>query len=420
MYIGCGKFNVFNNLPALTFHHRDPVIKNVKIEEIFRGNDCKTIYEIILKEDVVCLCANCHSLLDTNLHLHLDYIFNDTMENFKKNYKMMHRKLIRNINNFKIKQLEVKSPLKLEFGHKEIWELNLLEAYFFLQENQISNFWTSEFIKSFNYERQYANEIMNKLEKKGYLRKVTEKHHIQVKYEMTNKGKNNVKVLIEKHKVVSKKIKERAKLQEHNFIDESERTLSYNDVIKRYPFHIFKIILQNGFNEFTNIQLSEKVERTPKTININFREKLIPKGIVEKVETPLYIQIYQYNNVFRLTNKGYKLIKEYFKKSPTFEEINKFDIKKIRNDLIRYSIFIFNLIQDKGFNEFIKKEIYKLAQTEQKDLGRFTGYLIRTKLIPEGIIKEVKDPQFISKDIPATKIYELTDKGYNIVKNILE
>ena len=260
---------------------------------------------------------------------------------------------------------------------------------------------------------------MNKLEKKGYLRKVTEKHHIQVKYEMTKKSKNNIKDLIEKHKAVSKKIQEQAKLQEQDFVDESERILSYNDVIKRYPFHIFKIILQNGFNEFTNVQLSEKVERLPRTINANFKEKLIPEGIVEKVEMPLYIQIFQYNNVFRFTNKGYKLIKEYFKKSPTLKEINKFDIKKIRNDLIRYSIFIFNLIQDKGFNEFIKKEIYELAQTEQKDLGRFTGYLMRTKLIPEGIIKEVKNPQFISKDIPATKIYELTEKGYNIVKKIM-
>jgi Mn-dependent DtxR family transcriptional regulator len=417
--IGCEEVTIFTNLPSLSFHHRDPAIKNVGIEEIFRGNDCKTIYEIILKEAAVCLCANCHSLLDTDLQLHLDNIFNNTMENFKKNYKEMHRKLINNINNFKFKQLEVKSPLKLEFGHKEIWELNLLEAYFFLQENQFSNFWTSEFIKSFNYERQYANEIMNKLEKKGYLRKVTEKHHIQVKYEMTKKGKNIVKDLIEKHKTVSKMIQERAKLQEHNFLDESERTLSYNDVIKRYPFHIFKIILQNGFNEFTIVQLSEKVEKLPRTINKNFIEKLIPEGIVEKVEMPLYIQIFQYNNVFRLTNKGYKLIKEYFKKSPTFEEINKFKVKKIRNDLIRYSIFIFNLIQDKGFNEFIKKEIYELAQTEQKDLGRFTGYLMRTQLIPEGIIKEVKDPQFISKDIPATKIYELHEKGIEIAKNIM-
>lgn len=202
-------------------------------------------------------------------------------------------------------------------------------------------------------------------------------------------------------------------------MDESERTLSYNDVIKRYPFHIYKIILRNGFNEFTNVQLSEKVKRRLKTINKNFKEKLIPEGIVEKVKTPLYIQTYQYNNVFRLTDRGYQFIKKYFKDSPPLEELNKVNIRKIKNDLIRYSIFIYILIQHKGFNEFIKKEIYELALTKQKDLGRFTGYRIRTKLIPEGIIKEIEDPQFISKKIPAIKIYELTEKGIDLAKKYM-
>ena len=40
-------------------------------------------------------------------------------------------------------------------------------------------------------------------------------------------------------------------------------------------------------------------------------------------------------------------------------------------------------------------------------------------MITEGIIKEVKNPQFILRDIPATKIYELTEKGIEIVKNIM-
>ncbi len=417
--IGCGEVNIFNNFPGLTLHHRDPSIKSVKMEEIFRDNDCETIFEIILKEDAVCLCANCHSIFHSDLHLHLEEVFNNEKKIFKKKYREKYRKLLTNIKNFKFKQIDLKSPLKLEFDLKELWELNLLEAFYFMQENNISKFWTSDFIKSFDYERQYANEIFRKLEKKGFLRKVLERHHIQARYEMTKKGIERVNELIEKHKAVSVQIKERAKLQEQDFANESERTISHNDVNERYPFHIFKIILQNGFNEFTNIQLAERVERQARTINNNLKEILIPKGIVEKVKTPLYIQTFQYNNVFRLTAKGYQLIQKYFKKSPTFEEINKIDFRKIKNDIIRYSIFIFNLIRDKGYNEFIKKEIYELAQTEQKDLGRFTGYLLRTKLIPEGIIKEVKYHQFISTKNPSTKVFSITEKGLNIAKKFM-
>lgn len=155
------------------------------------------------------------------------------------------------------------------------------------------------------------------------------------------------------------------------------------------------------------------------TISKTFKEKLIPEGIVEKVETPLYIPVYQYNNVFRLTDKGYLLIKKYFKDKTTFVELNKINIEKIKNNLIRYPVFIYNLIQKKGFNEFIKNEIYELAQTKRKDIGRYTGYLIRNSLIPEGLIQEVRNPQHISKKIPANKIYKLTDKAIEIAKKII-
>lgn len=56
-------------------------------------------------------------------------------------------------------------------------------------------------------------------------------------------------------------------------------------------------------------------------------------------------------------------------------------------------------------------------QSKQKDVGRFTGYLIRTKLIPEGIIKEVENPRFmVKKDPVTTKVYELAERGISLAK----
>jgi len=135
---------------------------------------------------------------------------------------------------------------------------------------------------------------------------------------------------------------------------------------------------------------------------------------------PLYNQIYQYNNVFKLTSKGYQLIKKYFKNKPTLIELEKINIEKIKNNSIRYSVFIYKLIQEKGFNEFIKKEILEITLTKRKDIVRYTGYLIRNSLMPEGIIEEVQEPQHISKEVPATKIYKLSEKGIKTARKILE
>lgn len=425
--IGCGKVNIFNNLPTLTLHHRNPLIKSIEMTEIFTFN-CETIFHIILKENAVCLCANCHSLLHSDLHSHLEDLFKDEyftnnlseLRDFKKRYDQIFKMLLDNINNFKFKNIEMKSPLKLEFDIKNIWKIHFLEAFYFMQENQISNFRIKDFIKSFEYRHEYAYEFMNKLLEKGILKKIKEYYYVQVKYELTKKGKEMATELIEKHKKMAEKIQNQAEIQNKAVIDENERTLSFEDVIKKYPFLIFEIILQNGYNEFTNIQLSKLVKRQARTMNKNLKEKLIPEGIVEKVEMPLYIQIYQYNNVFRLTNKGYQLIKKYFKDKPTFVELNKINIEKIKNNLIRYSIFIYNLIQKKRYNEFLTKDIIDLSITKRKDKGRYIGYLIRNSLIPEGIIEELKEPPFIKKVIPATKIYKLTERGIKIAKRILE
>lgn len=64
--------------------------------------------------------------------------------------------------------------------------------------------------------------------------------------------------------------------------------------------------------------------------------------------------------------------------------------------------------------------IYLICKKSNNFKNKYTGYLIREDLIPNGIIEELKEPQFINKLSSATKVYKLTDKGYNIVKNIFE
>ena len=121
--IGCGTVNIFNNLASLVFHHLDPIIKDSEISALLHLS-CEMIYEILKKEKVVCLCANCHSLIHSNIHLHFEELFNDDffqnisselyLEQFKEEYVKKYNKILKNMNNFNYKDLDIISPLKSE------------------------------------------------------------------------------------------------------------------------------------------------------------------------------------------------------------------------------------------------------------------------------------------------------------------
>ncbi|MHA1106149.1 MAG: hypothetical protein ACTSPN_10600 [Promethearchaeota archaeon] len=86
--IGCGTVNIFNNLASLVFHHLDPIIKDSEISALLHLS-CEMIYEILKKEKVVCLCANCHSLIHSNIHLYFEELFNDDFfQNISSEYLM--------------------------------------------------------------------------------------------------------------------------------------------------------------------------------------------------------------------------------------------------------------------------------------------------------------------------------------------
>ncbi|TFG26530.1 MAG: hypothetical protein EU532_09620 [Promethearchaeota archaeon] len=60
--IACKNVSVYSDLPALEFHHREPkeIEDNISWNEIkFKSID--QIIKILLEQDCVCLCANCHA-----------------------------------------------------------------------------------------------------------------------------------------------------------------------------------------------------------------------------------------------------------------------------------------------------------------------------------------------------------------------
>jgi len=207
--IGCGDFNVLENLPSLIFHHPDSSIKENKIKDILNF-DCEAIYRIILKERVVCLCSNCHSFIHSEFYKYINEFINDkyfqqnfsdnNLKKFKSKFINIRNQIIENISRFKFKKLDIKSPLKLEFNQTQnIWKIHLLEVYYTKCGSNKSYVNVSDFMKIFYYPRGTAMMFLNRLSKRGYIKKFSLKNR-QVRYDLTDIGLEKISKLTLKHR----------------------------------------------------------------------------------------------------------------------------------------------------------------------------------------------------------------------------
>ena len=207
--IGCGNVNVFNNLPSIVFHHLDFSKKEINIKDVLNF-DCEVIYDIILKEIVICLCSNCHSIIHSDLNKFIEEFFQDEyfQKNFSESYleglKLIQIKaynnILKNISKFKFKKIEIKSPLKLEFNQtQDIWKIHLLEVFSILNKINQNYIRVSDIMKIFDYKRMTAMKFLNGLTKRGYLNKYSLSHS-HVRYDLTVVGLKEAIELSQKHK----------------------------------------------------------------------------------------------------------------------------------------------------------------------------------------------------------------------------
>ena len=124
--VGCNKITVENNLPALQFHHRS---ERKEVENKFKWHkikkyDIKTISKELIKEDCVCLCANCHKTVHfKNFKLSDISILGNDYKREVDNYKYG---IQQNIQKFELKLTAVNNPLGKGYGYGEAWKKYLL------------------------------------------------------------------------------------------------------------------------------------------------------------------------------------------------------------------------------------------------------------------------------------------------------
>lgn len=113
--IVCDNISI-QNLMALSIHHRHPeiLLKKSKWGDIYR-KDSEEILHILINEDCVALCTNCHAIINSKFHIYFKQIVS-------KRHLFLYSELIQLANkinkkisqfNFDVTQINFYSPLKL-------------------------------------------------------------------------------------------------------------------------------------------------------------------------------------------------------------------------------------------------------------------------------------------------------------------
>lgn len=166
--VGCGKMTVFNNLPCLEFHHTDSNVEQKLRWRKIKHLDIKTIINRLLNEKCVCLCKNCHKLIESYQFskYSIEILGIDKGQIVKNEF----HKLVNNIQKHNIVKNINLYPILVEFMLDKAWKRALLCIYKITETKRNEGVWP-------NY-NEYANkELTNHIKfaystVKGYTRKL--------------------------------------------------------------------------------------------------------------------------------------------------------------------------------------------------------------------------------------------------------
>jgi len=142
--IACGN----SDLTSLAFHHLDVNYKNNKSKwgDLETYNSEK-IMEILIKENTVTICSNCHTILHSRFHEFAHEILNDffsilDVKRYLKKIRNDYENISKNIQNFKFRfnNINFRSPLELEIPHTEVWKIHLLKMFYYMKYKNIDFF----------------------------------------------------------------------------------------------------------------------------------------------------------------------------------------------------------------------------------------------------------------------------------------
>ena len=195
--VGCGNITINDYLPALELHHLYPEKKkSFSSWRDLANQDCSTTIEQIIKENVICLCSNCHTIIRSKLHLYIEDVIEDRI--FRDIYLKTFNTIISKIKsfNYNITQVDIRSPLRLKFSQNDFWKIRLMQIYLFLKKNNLSVLKVTNLVDLLNQDKSSIRFFLDRLISLLFLHKSRESTFpFDNYYKITDLGYNVVEKL---------------------------------------------------------------------------------------------------------------------------------------------------------------------------------------------------------------------------------
>ncbi len=310
--IGCKIVNTSKNLPAFEFHHKDSDLKQNVWDEI-KHLDVEDIIEIIFKEEIIPLCSNCHSIIESKYYLYIeeileDYQFNENISSFKARVLSTYNKIITNIEKFSLSQekLDYYSPLKQEFStSREIHNKYLLEIYILLKKFKRSYVRINEinYLLHYTYSKTYRR--ISTLIEKGYMKEKA--HNSNKYYYISQKGRDLVKELLKNYIELSEIVERKLNSKLNCEISSVQGKLMKADILFLFPFIIYKIIAKKDFNEFTVIDIVNSTTFSKLSVQRSLKT-LLEENIINEINNPIHTSVNTTAKIYGLTKTSIEFV----------------------------------------------------------------------------------------------------------------
>ena len=272
--IGCGE----KNLATLQFHHRDRDKKTFQKYDKLRYTTLQKIEKILIKDDAVCLCGNCHRMITTK---HYEKNHQEIVGiKYSQEIKKIFFNLKENIKNYEfpanfLKQYPNIETEKIEIGGRKpnFYKLNPIEKR--IKEEIMAFDWR-------NFSQNWklpSGEVLDPTKESSIINPLY-KHKYWLKTVYSNKNWNlsdpKIARLTNTSKTTINYWRNKLQINVKNSNLQNTR-LDFGEAWKKYLFHISKLS-REGKTVQTKT-LAESVGVKPSITRANIR-KLISKGLI--------------------------------------------------------------------------------------------------------------------------------------------
>jgi len=194
--VGCKKVNIYSNLPALEFHHKSK--REEEIDKIRWANikkyEIKNIAQLLKKQNCICLCSNCHTLLHSSQFRN---VVDDILEkNYSIRFNSYLKELLNNINEFKVQWLDFKDPLRILFKPGEAWKKYILQCYSIVLNECTNIFTPKKILSNIKVSKRHLKRVIENLKEKKLI-KIVQNDGDNLYLMLTVKASNKINKMVQ-------------------------------------------------------------------------------------------------------------------------------------------------------------------------------------------------------------------------------